>query len=118
MASKIKFRDYGGYCEYAKTEARKLDLALPKEVIDNKIAQEEIKRLKLTTWQYSVNGSTREGTFYWNDAEKAWKYYEKGELLGVLIDGGEAKAAAVLESYLNDPANWDDDFPHFTDEEE
>ena len=118
MANKIRFRDYGDYCVYAKTEACKLSLALPKEILDVQCVKDEIKRLKLTTWQYSLNGSTREGTCYRNDAEKAWKYYERTELLGVLDRAGESKAAEVLENYLDNPDNLDDELPKFTSGEE
>ena len=114
MASKIQFRDYSsGDCKYTKVLARKLDLALPKEILDIPCVKEEIKRLKLTTWQYSVNGSTREGTFYWNGGENAWKYYEREEMIAVLDGDDETEAIQILKDYLDE--NEDDYFPEFTD---
>lgn len=116
MASIIHFRDYAGDCKYAETLATKLELALPKEILDNPFVKAEVKLLNLTTWQYSLDGETREGTFYWNDGEKAWKYYERTELLGILEENGCDEEAAILNDYIQNTE--DDDFPKFSNEEE
>ena len=113
--AKVRFRDYGQYCDYVKVEAKKLDLALPAEILDIPCVKAEIERLKLTTWEYKNRNATCKGTFYWNDNEKAWKYYERSEMCDVLDGGDEAEGVKILEAYLGEPANWDDDFPEFTE---
>ena len=116
MTTMIRFKDYSGYCKYAKVPARKLKLALPKEILDNPLIKNEVNRLKLTTWQYSIDGSTCEGTFYWNDDEKAWKYYERTALLDILEENRFSKEAEILNYYILNME--DDDFPKFSEEEE
>ena len=115
MEEKIRFKDYAGDGAYVETDARKLTLALPAEITTIPCVKNEIERLKLTTWQYNINGSAREGTFYWNDGEKAWKYYERGEIFNVLDGNGRNDAADILVRYLDE--NTDDDFPRFSDED-
>ena len=115
--SKRNFRDYGTDFDYIRVFSKKIDLALPKRILKNPKVKAEIKRLKLTTFQY-LNPFLNEneiftGTFYWNDAEKAWKYYERESLYDFLDDDRDIIS---LEKYL--VKNDDDYFPHFSDEDD
>lgn len=115
--SKRNFRDYGTDFDYIRVFSKKIDLALPKRILKNSKVKAEIKRLKLTTFQY-LNPFLNEneiftGTFYWNDAEKAWKYYERESLYDFLDDDRDIIS---LEKYL--VKNDDDYFPHFSDEDD
>jgi len=115
--SKRNFRDYGTDFDYFRTFSKKIDLALPKRILKNPKVKAEIKRLKLTTFQY-LNPFLNEneiftGTFYWNDAEKAWKYYEREALYEFLDDDRDIIS---LEKYL--VKNEDDYFPHFSQEDD
>lgn len=115
--SKRNFRDYGTDFDYIRVFSKKIDLALPKRILKNSKVKAEIKRLKLTTFQY-LNPFLNEneiftGTFYWNDAEKAWKYYERESLYEFLDDDRDVIS---LEKYL--VKNDDDYFPHFSDEDD
>lgn len=115
--SKRNFRDYGTDFDYFRTFSKKIDLALPKKILKNPKVKAEIKRLKLTTFQY-LNPFLNDneiftGTFYWNDAEKAWKYYEREALYEFLDDDRDVIS---LEKYL--VKNDDDYFPHFSNEDD
>lgn len=115
--SKRNFRDYGTDFDYFRTFSKKIDLALPKKILKNPKVKAEIERLKLTTFQY-LNPFLNEneiftGTFYWNELENAWKYYEREALYDFLDDDRDIIS---LEKYL--VKNDDDYFPHFSQEDD